>query len=92
MAYSMKRGGKEVGPASVYAEPHTMDGKKMTKAPQGFGTNPGFPPNRSKLDTADVSIGAFSKSAGDEPIKTTGIKMRGAGCATKGVMSRGPMA
>jgi len=92
MAYSMKRGGKEVGPASVYAEPHTMDGKKMTKAPQGFGTNPGFPPNRSKLDTADVSVGAFSKSAGDEPIKTTGIKMRGAGCATKGVMSRGPMA
>ena len=88
----MKRGGKEVGPASVYAEPHTMDGKKMTKAPQGFGTNPGFPPNRSKLDTADMSVGAFSKSAGDEPIKTTGIKMRGAGCATKGVMSRGPMA
>jgi hypothetical protein len=69
-----------------------MDGKKMTKAPQGFGTNPGFPPNRSKLDTADVSVGSFSKSAGDEPIKTTGIKMRGAGCATKGVMSRGPMA
>jgi len=92
MAYSMKQGGKEVGPASVYAEPHTMDGKKMTKAPQGFGTNPGFPPNRSKLDTADVSVGSFSKSAGDEPIKTTGIKMRGAGCATKGVMSRGPMA
>ena len=88
----MKQGGKEVGPASVYAEPHTMDGKKMTKAPQGFGTNPGFPPNRSKLDTADVSVGSFSKSAGDEPIKTTGIKMRGAGCATKGVMSRGPMA
>ena len=92
MAYSMKRGGKEVGPASVYAEPHTMDGKKMTKAPQGFGTNPGFPPNRSKLDTADMSVGAFSKSAGDEPIKTTGIKTRGNGCATKGVTARGPMA
>ena len=25
-------------------------------------------------------------------IKTDGIKMRGTGCATKGVMSRGPMA
>ena len=25
-------------------------------------------------------------------VKTTGIKMRGAGAATKGVMSRGPMA
>jgi len=88
----MKQGGKEVGPASVYAEPHTMDGKKMTKAPQGFGTNPGFPPNRSKLDTADVSVGSFSKSAGDEPIKEDGIKVRGNGCATKGLMARGPMA
>lgn len=91
-SYSMKKGGKEVGPASVYAEPHTMDGKKMTKAPGEFGTNPGFPPNRSKLDTLDVTVGNLSKSAGDEKIKTDGIKMRGAGAATKGVMSRGPMA
>jgi len=83
MAYSMKKGGKEVGQASVYAPPHTMDGKAM-KASSG--------PNRSKLDTLDVAIGAYSKSAGDEQVKTTGIKMRGAGCATKGVMSRGPMA
>ena len=92
MAYSMKKGGKEVGQASVYAPPHTMDGKKMTKAPVEFGTNPGYPPNRSKLDTMDVSIGSISKSAGNEPIKTTGIKIRGTGAATKGLMSRGPMA
>jgi hypothetical protein len=90
--YSSKKMGKEVGQAAVYAEPHTMDGKKMTKAPEEFGTNPGFPPNKSKLENADVSLGQFSKSAGDEPIKTTGIKMRGAGAATKGVMARGPMA
>jgi len=92
MAYSMKKGGKEVGPASTYASPHTMDGKTMTKAPQEFGTNPGYPPNRSKLDTLDVTIGAISKSAGNEPIKTTGIKIRGTGAATKGTMARGPMA
>jgi hypothetical protein len=49
-------------------------------------------PNKSKLDEYDVSIGAISKSAGDEPTKTNGIKMRGTGAATKGVMSRGPMA
>jgi hypothetical protein len=49
-------------------------------------------PNMSKADTLDMSIGAISKSAGNEPIKTDGIKMRGAGAATKGVMSRGPMA
>jgi len=79
-------------PASAYAQPHTMDGKKMTKAPQGLGTNPGFPPNRSKLDALDMSVGAFSKSAGGEPVKTDGIKIRGTGAATKGVMARGPMA
>ena len=83
MAYTMKQGGKEVGPASVYAPPHTMDGKAM-KASSG--------PNQSKLDTLDVAIGPYSKSAGDEQVKTTGIKMRGTGAATKGVMSRGPMA
>jgi hypothetical protein len=83
----MKQGGKEVGPASVYAKPHTMDGKAMSIA-----TNPGKEPNRSKLDTYDVSVGAISKSAGDESTKTDGIKIRGTGAATKGLMARGPMA
>jgi hypothetical protein len=90
--FSNKVMGKEVGQASVYAEPHTMEGKPMNQAPVEFGTNPGFPPNRSKLDTYDVTLGNISKSAGNEPVKTTGIKMRGTGAATKGVMSRGPMA
>jgi len=87
MAYSMKSGGKEIGPASVYAEPHTMDGKKM-KIP----AVPGKEPNTSKLDSLDVSIGGISKSAGNEDVKTTGIQTRGNGCATKGTMARGPMA
>ena len=90
--FSKKMMGKEVGDAATYAAPHTMGGKKMTKAPDEFGTNPGFAPNRSKLDTVDMSIGHLSKSAGDEKVKTTGIKMRGTGAATKGLMSRGPMA
>jgi hypothetical protein len=90
--YSKKMMGKEVGDASVYAEPHAMTGKKMPKAPDEFGTNPGFPPNKSKVETADMSVGQFSKSAGNEKIKTDGIKMRGSGAATKGFMSRGPMA
>jgi len=85
--FSDKRMGKEVGNAAVYAAPHTMTGKAV-----GIEPNPGKMPNRSKLDTLDVSIGGISKSAGDETIKTTGIKMRGTGCATKGVMARGPMA
>jgi len=87
MAYSMKSGGKEIGPASVYAEPHTMDGKKMK-----ISSNPGKEPNKSKLDSLDVSLGGLSKSAGDEPIKDSGIKVRGTGAATKGLMARGPMA
>jgi hypothetical protein len=90
--FSQKVMGKEVGNAKVYAEPHDMSGKKMTQAPVEFGTNPGYPPNRSKADTVDMSVGHISKSAGNEPIKTTGMKMRGTGAATKGVMSRGPMA
>ena len=87
MAYSMKKMGKEVGSAAVYAKPHTMAGKAMS-----ISTNPGKEPNRSKLDTMDVSLGQFSKSAGDEAVKTDGIKIRGTGAATKGVMARGPMA
>ena len=83
----MKRMGKEVGPASLYAKPHTMSGKSVTVA-----ENPGKEPNRSKLDSFDVSVGNISKSAGNEPTKTTGIKIRGTGAATKGVMARGPMA
>jgi hypothetical protein len=85
--YSKKMMGKEVGSASVYAKPHTMSGKAVKPS-----TNPGKGPNTSKLDEQDVSVGAISKSAGDEPIKTTGIKIRGTGAATKGVMARGPMA
>jgi hypothetical protein len=74
-------------PASSYAAPHTMAGKSVAIA-----ENPGKEPNRSKLETADISLGQYSKSAGDEKVKTDGIKMRGTGAATKGVMSRGPMA
>ena len=85
--FSMKQGGKEVGPASVYAQPHTMSGKPVTAE-----ANPGKDPNRSKADTLDMSVGAISKSAGNETVKTDGIKIRGTGAATKGVMARGPMA
>lgn len=85
--FSKKMGGKEVGQASVYAKPHTMSGKAVKAS-----TNPGKEPNLSKADTLDMSVGAISKSAGNESTKTTGIKMRGTGAATKGVMARGPMA
>ena len=74
-------------PASSYAKPHTMSG-----APVVASTNPGIPPNRSKADTVNMSIGNISKAAGNETTKTSGIVTRGNGAATKGTMARGPMA
>ena len=74
-------------PASAYAKPHTMSGKAVT-----VEANPGKLPNRSQMDSLDVSVGNLSKSAGNETTKTSGIKIRGTGCATKGTMARGPMA
>ena len=86
MAYSMKQGGKEVGSGEVYAPPHTMTGKKVTVV-----QNPGKPSSMSSLDTMNLGVGFVTDTKNKEP-KTTGIKIRGTGCATKGVMARGPMA
>ena len=85
-SYSMKKGGKEVGPASTYAEPHTMKGKKLHAE-----ENPGSGPDQSDVGTLCMSVGAYTNKL-EKPIKTSGIKMRGTGAATKGTMSRGPMA
>jgi hypothetical protein len=74
-------------PAAAYAKPHTMGGKAVN-----VEENPGGGKNRSKLDSLDVSIGRMSKSAGNEPTKTSGIVTRGNGAATKGITARGPMA
>lgn len=73
--------------ASAYAKPHTMSGKPVVAS-----TNPGTPPNRSKADTVNMSIGNISKAAGTETTKTSGIVTRGNGAATKGITARGPMA
>ena len=85
--YSKKMMGKEVGDAKVYATPHTMTGKVVQASP-----NPGSGPNRSNAASVDMSVGNISRSAGNEAVKTSGIKVRGTGAATKGLMARGPMA
>jgi hypothetical protein len=82
--FSMKKGGKEVGSASVYAEPHTMSGKEITTA-QDAVTKPGNGVNEVRM-----SVGNNFKSQPET--KTTGMKQRGSGAATKGFTSRGPMA
>jgi hypothetical protein len=84
--YSMKKGGKEVGDAKVYAEPHTMSGKKVTTAKAAV-TKPG-----NGVDSVNMSVGGYTKK-NDQPINKNGaMKQRGSGAATKGFTSRGPMA
>ena len=81
--YSKKVMGKEVGEAKTYAEPHTMSGKSVqAKVPEKTGT--------AYMNEMNISIGNTNKVA--PGTKTSGIKMRGAGAATKGTMCRGPMA
>ena len=83
--YSQKVMGKEIGPASVYAEPHTMTGKKLKIEPAGVSNN--------KKYMKDANVSVANTHSNDYPgVKTSGIKMRGTGCAIKGLMSRGPMA
>jgi hypothetical protein len=84
MGFSQKMMGKEVGDAAVYAKPHTMDGKAMTPTiPTETGAQ--------RMNQMNPAVGGISKGNYPET-KTTGIKMRGTGAATKGVMSRGSMA
>jgi hypothetical protein len=80
--FSQKQGGKEVGQAAVYAAPHTMDGKPSTEKPRKSGAE--------VMNEMNISVAGISKTLG-KPTKTDGIKMRGAGAATKGFMCRGPM-
>jgi hypothetical protein len=51
----------------------------------------GEEPAKTTMRKANVSV-ANIRSQDYPPMKTSGIKIRGTGCATKGVMARGPMA
>ena len=56
------------------------------------GKEAGIDPNNKKsMREANVSV-ANTHSNDYKPTKTSGIKIRGTGCATKGIMARGPMA
>jgi hypothetical protein len=74
-----------------YAPPHTMKGKKITgNEPMERGV---YATHKSadKSELKDPVPNGPSYANTKEP-KTSGIEMRGAGAATKGRMSRGPMA
>ena len=84
--FSKKMMGKVVGDDKVYAKPHTMSGKTVSAS-----NNPGSGPDHSDAGTVNMAVGNVYRRPAPAA-KTTGIKMRGAGAATKGFMSRGPMA
>jgi hypothetical protein len=84
--FSEKQGGKEVGAASVYAEPHDMAGKAM-KGAQESVIKPG-----NGLDKLNISVGGISKGNYAPDNKHGEMKIRGTGAATKGTKARGPMA
>lgn len=83
--FSQKMMGKEVGQAEKYAQPHGALAKKA---------NVMDPNTRSAKDVTpkDVAMRVSAGNPARDDVKSSGIKMRGAGAATKGVMSRGPMA
>ena len=85
--FSMKKDGKEVGPASVYAKPHTMDGKAMTTAKDSV-----VKPGKNGVNDINISVAGISKGNYTPMNKNGEITMRGGGAATKGTKCRGPMA
>jgi hypothetical protein len=89
---SMKKMGKEVGSASVYAKPHNMSGKE-TGSDIAYKTDPNTMPSD---ESTPGGMSARRVSAGNPATtqinKNGEMKIRGTGAATKGVMSRGPMA
>jgi len=82
--FSKKVMGKEVDQAAVYAEPHDMNGKAIKATPSKDESG------AKCMTDMNISVAGISKGNYSEP-KTTGIKIRGTGAATKGLMARGPM-
>ena len=74
-------------PASVYAKPHTMSGKKVGNELPAMSTESG----KDYMDELNISAGTTSKG-NYKPTKTSGIEVRGGKAQTKGKMARGPMA
>ena len=76
--YSMKKGGKEVGQAAVYAKPHTMSGKDVN-------VNTFTKRNVEPMPLDYISVGNISNVDYEKPPKAKINKMRGYGAATKGI-------
>lgn len=92
--FSEKKGGKEVGQASVYAQPHTMHGESVDiQSAQKYKTDPN---TMNAMESTPGGMPARRVSMGN-PASTQINKngetlIRGCGAATKGTKARGPMA
>jgi hypothetical protein len=75
--FSMKKGGREVGQAAVYAKPHTMSGKDVN-------VNTYTKRNVEPMPLDYISVGNISNVDYEKPPKRDTIKVRGCGAATKG--------
>jgi hypothetical protein len=84
--FSMKKGGKEVGPAKVYAAPHTMDGKAIN-----INTYDKAETGAECMTKLNMSVAGISKGNYPPENRYGKIQMRGTGAATKGKMSSGKM-
>ena len=90
----VKAKGKFNGPAVEYQKPHTMTDKPVNAKAKTI-EYPSDPNNMTAEESTPGGMPARRVSMGDpdrDSVKTTGIKMRGAGAAERGFMSRGPMA
>jgi hypothetical protein len=93
--YSKKVMGKEVGDGALYAPPHTMTGKDIGAKEAMLAVSRPPDPNTLAANQYTCNTRSPRVSFGDpgrDDTKTTGIKVRGTGAATKGLMARGPMA
>jgi hypothetical protein len=93
--YSKKVMGKEVGDGALYAPPHTMTGKDIGPKEAMAAVSRSVDPNTLAANQYTPYTRSPRVSFGDpgkDNVKTSGIKIRGTGAATKGVMARGPMA
>ena len=84
--HSMKVKGKEIGPAKVYAPPHTMDGQ-----PTNVTTYTKTETGEEAMAKLNMSTGFYSKG-NYAPVNPYGVGvMRGYGAATKGRKISGKM-
>jgi hypothetical protein len=84
--YSMKVKGKEIGPAEIYAAPHTMSGKDTN-----INTYSKYETGAQEMDKMNMASGLVSKG-NYPPVNPYGVgEMRGYGAATKGRKISGKM-